>query len=96
MDKFLRPPMGNYSELSLAATHELGYTTVFWSMALVDWDPNKQPGVEAVYQHVIKNIHPGAIILLHAVSKSDTDALDRIIKELEREGYIFAPLKNQA
>lgn len=90
LDKYLRPPMGNYSELSLAVTRELGYTTVFWSMALVDWDPNKQPGVESVYQHIVKNIHPGAIILLHGVSKSDTEALDRVIKELHQEGYIFS------
>jgi len=90
--KFLRPPMGNYSDLSLAVAKELGYTTVFWSMALVDWDPNKQPGADAVYKSIIKNIHPGAIILLHAVSQSDAEALDRVIKELLREGYTFAPL----
>ncbi|HWP97120.1 MAG TPA: polysaccharide deacetylase family protein [Syntrophomonadaceae bacterium] len=90
LDKYMRPPMGNYSELSLAVTRELGYTTVFWSMALVDWDPAKQPGVESVYQHIIKNIHPGAIILLHGVSQSDTQALDRVIKELQQEGYVFS------
>ncbi len=90
IDKYLRPPMGNYSDLSLAVTREIGYTSVFWSMALVDWDPNKQPGAEAVYRSIIKNIHPGAVILLHGVSQSDTEALDRVIKELIRQGYSFS------
>lgn len=90
MDKYLRPPMGTYSAASLAATKNLGYTTVFWSLALRDWDPNKQPGADYSYQYVMKNIHPGAVILLHAVSKSDTEALDQILKDLQSQGYVFA------
>lgn len=90
IDRYLRPPMGNYSELSLKTTSELGYKTVFWSMAFADWDPAKQPGADYSYNHVIANIHPGAVILLHAVSQSDTEALDRIIKDLKSQGYVFA------
>ncbi|NLB52854.1 MAG: delta-lactam-biosynthetic de-N-acetylase [Syntrophomonadaceae bacterium] len=90
MDKYLRPPMGLYSDASLAAVSNLGYSTVFWSMAFNDWDPNKQPGAEYSYQHVMKNIHPGAVILLHAVSQSNTEALDRIIKDVKSEGYTFS------
>lgn len=90
MDKYLRPPMGLYSDASLAAAANLGYTTVFWSMAFNDWDPNKQPGADYSYQHVMDNIHPGAVILLHAVSRSNTEALDRIIKDLKAAGYTFS------
>lgn len=95
MDKYLRPPMGNYSAISLNATSQAGYSTVFWSIALRDWDPNNQPGAEYSYQYVMKNIHPGAVILLHAVSKSDTEALDRIIKDLQNQGYVFAAFDNR-
>lgn len=90
IDRYLRPPMGNYSELSLKTTSDLGYKTVFWSIAFNDWDPAKQPGADYAYQHVLDNIHPGAVILLHAVSQSDTEALDRIIKDLKSQGYVFA------
>jgi len=90
MMPYLRPPMGNYSPATLQWANALGYKTVFWSMAFADWDPNKQPGAEFSYQHVIANIHPGAVILLHAVSKSNTEALDRIIMELKRQGYVFS------
>jgi peptidoglycan-N-acetylmuramic acid deacetylase len=90
MDKYLRPPMGNYNANSLKWTKDLGYTTVFWSMAWKDWDPQQQPGADFVYQHVIANIHPGAIILMHAVSQSDTEALDKVITELQAQGYVFS------
>lgn len=90
MDKYLRPPMGNYSPTSLGYAREMGYRTVFWSMAFKDWDVSNQPGAEYSYQHVINNIHPGAVILLHAVSQSNTEALDRIIKDLTAQGYTFA------
>ncbi len=90
---YLRPPMGNYSVTSLKWTKEAGYQTVFWSMAFADWDPNNQPGAEYAYQHVVSNIHPGAVILLHAVSKSDTEALERIIPDLQAQGYNFSTFK---
>jgi peptidoglycan-N-acetylmuramic acid deacetylase len=89
MDHYLRPPMGNYSPASLETTSKLGYKTVFWSMAFNDWNPAEQPGADYSYNHVTANIHPGAVILLHAVSQSDTEALDRIIKDLKSQGYVF-------
>lgn len=89
LDKYIRPPMGLYSDASLAAAANLGYRTVFWSIAFNDWDPNNQPGAEYSYQHVMDNIHPGAVILLHAVSQSNTEALDRIIKDLKEAGHEF-------
>jgi peptidoglycan-N-acetylmuramic acid deacetylase len=90
MAPYIRPPMGKYSEKSLDLTRQVGYSTVFWSMAFKDWDPDDQPGAEYSYQHVIDNIHPGAVILLHAVSQSNTEALDRIIKTLKDDGYVFS------
>lgn len=89
MHKFFRPPSGVFSERTLAITKNLGYRTVFWSMAYHDWDPNNQPGKAAAYKHVTDNIHNGAVMLLHGVSKSNTEALEDIIKELKRRGYNF-------
>ncbi|MDD3365396.1 MAG: polysaccharide deacetylase family protein, partial [Syntrophomonas sp.] len=90
MARYLRPPMGNYSPATLKWTNELGYATVFWSMAFQDWDPNKQPGAAFSHKHVLDNIHPGAVILLHAVSQSDTEALEQIITDLQAQGYVFS------
>ena len=90
MDKYLRPPMGNFNANSLQWTKALGYSSVFWSMAWKDWDPQQQPGADYVYQHVIDNIHPGAVILMHAVSESDTQALEKTITTLLSQGYVFS------
>jgi len=92
MAPFLRPPMGNYSLTTLQWAKERNYKTVFWSMAFHDWDPNNQPGADYSHRHVTEHIHPGAVILLHAVSESNTQALPRIIEDLRAAGYEFAPL----
>ncbi|HHV60593.1 MAG TPA: delta-lactam-biosynthetic de-N-acetylase [Clostridiaceae bacterium] len=85
--KYFRPPQGNYSERTLAATQQLGYKTVFWSFAYDDWDVTKQRGADYAYNIVMKNLHNGAIFLLHAVSKDNAEALDSIIKGIRAEGY---------
>lgn len=89
-DMFLfRPPMGHYSDQSLAVTESLGYTTVLWSFAHMDWDPDNQPSHEEALQTTIDRMHNGAIYLLHAVSESNTSILGQFIDKAEAEGYTF-------
>jgi len=85
--KYMRPPMGEYSERVLAAAQQLGYKTVFWSFAYRDWEVDKQKGPEHAYNMVMNNIHNGAVLLLHAVSSDNAQALDRIIKDIRARGY---------
>lgn len=92
MPKFFRPPMGKYSELSLSYTKELGYKTIFWSFAYKDWDINNQPSHDYAKKMIMDRTHNGAIMLLHAVSKTNTEILDDVIKELKAKGYRFASL----
>ncbi|MGE5454655.1 MAG: delta-lactam-biosynthetic de-N-acetylase [Methylocystaceae bacterium] len=89
---YMRPPMGEFSEHSLAETVKLGYKSIFWSFAYKDYDVKAQPGKDAAYQMVMKNVHPGAILLLHAVSQSNTEALPNILRDLKAQGYTFLPL----
>lgn len=90
--KYLRPPKGEYSERSLAASQKLGYKTIFWSSAYADWDINKQTGKEHAFKAVTSQFHNGSIILLHAVSRDNTEALADIIEEAKRQGYTFLSL----
>lgn len=90
--KYLRPPRGIFSERVLAASKQFGYTNVFWSVAYKDWDVNAQRGSQYAYNEVVKQLHPGAIILLHSVSKDNTEALGTIIDEARRQGYLFKSL----
>jgi peptidoglycan-N-acetylmuramic acid deacetylase len=92
MPNFFRPPRGEYSEKSLQMTKELGYKTIFWSFAYQDWLVDQQPDPESSYQKIMQGTHNGQIMLLHAVSATNTQILDRVIKDIQSEGYRFAPL----
>ncbi len=90
--KYLRPPMGEFSERTLSITKSLGYTNVFWSFAYKDWETNNQKGKEHAYNSVINALHPGEVMLLHAVSKDNADALGDIIDTAREMGYEFGEL----
>ncbi len=92
MDLFFRPPKGEYSERTLQMAKDLGYTTIFWSMAYLDYDVNNQPTSSHVVEHFAKYHHPGAIPLMHNVSLANHDALKQVIENLKAEGYEFGSL----
>jgi len=90
--KYLRPPSGEYSQRTLEAARQLGYVTVFWSFAYADWDTSVIRGAQYAHDIVMKNLHNGAIFLLHAVSKDNAEALDSIIRDIKAQGYSFETL----
>ena len=71
--KYIRPPMGEFSEKSLNKINSLGYKTVMWSFAYEDWNN-------------------GEIMLLHGNSKTNTNILGDVIKEIKNMGYEFKSL----
>lgn len=85
--KYLRPPKGEYSERTLAITQKLGYCNMFWSFAYDDWYRDKSRGAQYAYNIVSRNLHNGAVLLLHAVSKDNAEALGDIIKNARNQGY---------
>lgn len=90
--KYIRPPMGEFSEKTLSITSSLGYKTVMWSFAYEDWNENKQPEIQSAKDKILNNVHNGEIMLLHANSKTNTEVLDSIIKEIKNMGYEFKSL----
>lgn len=93
---YLRPPRGIFSERMLAEAGRLGYTSVFWSVAYKDWETNSQKGAQYAFDKVMEQLHPGAVILLHSVSKDNAEALGRIIDEARSKGYTFKSLDQLA
>ncbi len=89
---FVRPPRGTFSSDTLKWSTELGLVHVFWSLAFKDWETNAQKGADYAYDEIMKQIHPGAIILLHAVSSDNAAALEKVIQDLKEEGYQFKNL----
>lgn len=87
LDKYVRPPMGEFSERVLKVLQDMGYTTIFWSMAYYDYDVNRQPGKQYVIDHFKTYYHKGAIPLLHNISASNAQALDEVLTFLEEQNY---------
>lgn len=90
--KYIRPPKGEFSERTLSVTKSLGYTTVMWSFAYVDWIEEKQGREEYAKAKILENIHPGSVMLLHGNSKDNRNILDGCIKEIKNKGYEFKTL----
>ena len=89
LPKFYRPPQGKYSEANLQQASRLGYTTLFWSLAYVDWLENDQPDEMESINLLNKRIHPGAIVLLHSTSKTNSRILAQLIDGWKEQGYEF-------
>lgn len=92
MDRFLRPPEGNFSIRSVKVAQSLGYATIFWSLAYYDYDTAHQPGKNYVINKFKKYYHNGMIPLIHTCSKSNTQALSEVIRFLKKKGFCFGTL----
>ena len=90
--RFMRPPRGIFSDRMLAVSRSGGYTNVFWSVAYKDWDVHDQKGGDYACRTVMSQLHPGAVILLHTVSRDNAEALGRIIDGAREQGYTFRSL----
>ena len=92
MPKYYRPPEGRFNKQTMVFANELGYKTIFWSLAYADWDNNNQMSPDAAMKKILDNIHNGAVILLHPTSKTNADILPTLIKEWRSMGYDFGTL----
>ena len=93
LPKFYRPPQGIYSEENLKMAKELGYQTVFWSLAYVDWNNDAQPTKEQAFAKLLPRTHPGAVILLHSTSRTNAEILDELLTRWKEEGYRFGTVE---
>ena len=93
MPKYYRPPQGNYGEENLKMAQELGYKTVFWSLAYVDWNNDSQPTAEQAYAKLLPRIHNGAVVLLHSTSQTNAEILDELLTKWKDMGYTFGTVE---
>ena len=93
LPKYYRPPQGIYSEENLRHARELGYKTVFWSLAYVDWNNDSQPTKETAFGKLIPRTHDGAVVLLHSTSRTNAEILDELLTKWKAMGYRFAPIE---
>ena len=93
LPKYYRPPQGTYSEENLKMAQKLGYKTVFWSLAYVDWNNHAQPSHEEAFSKLIPRIHNGAVVLLHSTSQTNAEILDELLTKWKEMGYRFGTLE---
>ena len=92
LPKYYRPPQGVYSQENLQMAKELGYKTVFWSLAYVDWKNDAQPTKEEAFAKLLPRTHNGAVVLLHSTSATNAEILDELLTKWEAAGYRFASI----
>ena len=89
---FYRPPGGFLSKNQLEIIKNNGHIVALWSVDSKDW---RNPGVKQIVDNVVKNVFPGAIILLHDGGYQRTQtvkALGPIIDVLRNQGYRLVTL----
>ena len=94
LPKYYRPPQGIYSEENLKMAKELGYKTVFWSLAYKDWENDNQPTRDYAFGKLIPRTHNGAVILLHSTSQTNAEVLDDLLSQWKSLGYRFETIDN--
>ena len=89
---FFRAPFGSYNSTVLQTVGNAGYTYTFqWTIDSLDWTGNSATDI---YNRVINNIVPGAIVLMHTGygANGTTASLPNIINQLRAMGYSFVTL----
>lgn len=87
--QYLRPPCGEFSEESLNVASEVGYKTLMWSFAYVDWETDNQPEPSTALKKITSSAHGGGIYLLHSVSSTNAAVLGEAIDNLREKGFII-------
>jgi len=95
-DMLYRPPQGKYNIKNLQMAKVNGYKTIFWSLAYVDWYDDNQPTKEEAFDKLLSRIHPGAVVLLHITSKTNSEILPELIQKWKDMGYEFGSLEELA
>jgi len=88
---YFRPPFGARNQLVRQLAAQLGYRTVYWTIDTLDWQTSSTPA--SILQRIFSSrLTNGAIILMHAGSASEVQALDKVITLLQQQGYQLVTL----
>ncbi len=86
--QWFAPPSGSYNEEVVKIASELGMETIMWTVDTIDW---QNPTPSTIIDRVTKQVHNGAIILMHP-TKSTVAALEPMILKLQSVGYKIVPV----
>lgn len=86
-----RPPYGDYDNAVVHVANDCGYYAIQWDVDSLDWE---NEGVDEIIQNVTEheNLGNGSIILCHNGAEYTAQALDRLLTNLEGQGYTIVPV----
>jgi peptidoglycan/xylan/chitin deacetylase (PgdA/CDA1 family) len=81
---YFRPPNGAFNESVLQTAGKMGFAwNVLWSVDPRDY----QSSTPQIVNRILKDIFPGAIIILHEVTASTALAVPIVLKTINQLGY---------
>lgn len=87
----VRAPSGDYTDQSLDVCKELGMTMIQWNCDSLDYT---KISVDEIVNRVVAGTDNGSIILFHNGVDNTAEALDRILTDLENQGYTFVSVED--
>ncbi len=87
----MRAPSGDYTAESIEVTESLGMKMIQWDNDSLDYTGLT---VDEITQRVISRAKNGSIVLFHNGVENTAPALDKILTELEKQGYSFFSVKD--
>lgn len=87
----VRAPSGDYTDQSLDVCKELNMTMIQWNCDSLDYT---KISTDEIVNRVIKGTTNGSILLFHNGVDNTAPALDRILTELEKQGYSFVSVED--
>jgi len=85
---FFRPPFGSGGDRVKQKANKRGMLFMTWSNGSLDWDSSTKKDPNLVIANVLKQLHPGANILMHELPWT-VKGLDTLLSKLEEKGYGF-------
>jgi peptidoglycan/xylan/chitin deacetylase (PgdA/CDA1 family) len=83
----MRPPYGSITTREKRWIHnELGYDIILWDVDPYDW---KRPGSAVVRNRILKETHPGSIVLSHDIHPGTIEAMPSTLDALAAKGFKF-------
>ena len=83
---YTRPPYGNIND---TVRTTVGTPIILWSVDTEDW---KNKNVDAIIATAMREVHDGAIILMHDIYPTTVDAVPILIDALRKNGYEFTTI----
>jgi len=88
-----RPPYGKIRYSQLAATKQMGFEVIMWTVLACDWDPNLDK--ELALTSLCNFSKPGSILVFHDSQKAASNLkalLPKVLEYFSAQGYTFAVL----